>query len=276
MHLQAVLSDVEATGKPTRSCGSSPCRASRRRRSSSPASATERRADRHTTTPSCAVPPVPRCARVRGKKAVAVALPTPDVESLGAVADGAYAGCYTYDKAAPLGGRRAAAKAPASGAGPRVVVVSGTGQGKAARDAVARAAVLGCGPRLGARPRQHPAEPPLPPVLRRRREEAGHGVHRQGLGLGARREGARQGWLRGHRRRRPGVGEPAPDRDDVVGAGRSAGVGRARRQGDHLRLRRPQHQAHDRHGDDEVRHGRGGCRRGDGPRRGRARRCRSR
>ena len=80
---------------------------------------------------------------MRGKKAVAVALPTPDVESLGAVADGAYAGCYAYDKAAPLGGRRAAVKAPASGAGPRVVVVSGTGQGKAARDAVARAAVLG-------------------------------------------------------------------------------------------------------------------------------------
>src|SRR6476620_817614 len=35
---------------------------------------------------------------VRTKRAVAVALPTPDVESLGAVGDGAFAGVYQYDK----------------------------------------------------------------------------------------------------------------------------------------------------------------------------------
>src|SRR5687768_8559667 len=38
---------------------------------------------------------------VNGKTSVAVALPTPDLESLSAVADGAYAGCYTYDKSGP-------------------------------------------------------------------------------------------------------------------------------------------------------------------------------
>ena len=43
---------------------------------------------------------------MRGKRTVAVALPTPDLESLSAVADGAYAGCYAYDKSAPLGARR--------------------------------------------------------------------------------------------------------------------------------------------------------------------------
>jgi leucyl aminopeptidase len=83
---------------------------------------------------------------VRGKRTVVVALPTPDLESLSAVADGAYAGCYTYDKAAPLGARRGTgtrSRAGEDGAGPRVMVVSGVGQGKAAKDAVTRAAVLG-------------------------------------------------------------------------------------------------------------------------------------
>ena len=49
------------------------------------------------------------------KKTVAVALPTPDVAAVTAVADGAYAGCYTYVKPAPVG-----AKAAAVPAGPRI------------------------------------------------------------------------------------------------------------------------------------------------------------
>ena len=50
-----------------------------------------------------------------------------------------------YDKTAPLKpGRRSSAKGSAPvGAGPRITVVSGAGQGRAAKDAVARAAVLG-------------------------------------------------------------------------------------------------------------------------------------
>ena len=80
---------------------------------------------------------------VRTKKTVAVALPTPDLESLSAVADGAYAGCYAYDKKAPQGARATSGRGAAKAAGPRVQVVSGAGQGKAAKDAVARAAVLG-------------------------------------------------------------------------------------------------------------------------------------
>jgi leucyl aminopeptidase len=81
---------------------------------------------------------------VRGKKTVGVALPATDAERVGAVADGAFAGCYVYDKAAPLPptgrGRRAGAT---PGKGPRITVVSGAGQGKAVKDAVARAAVVG-------------------------------------------------------------------------------------------------------------------------------------
>ena len=51
---------------------------------------------------------------VREKSAVAVALPTPDVGAVGAVADGAYAGCYRYAKpvAAARGRGLKAATAP--------------------------------------------------------------------------------------------------------------------------------------------------------------------
>ena len=80
---------------------------------------------------------------VRTKRTVAVALPTPDLESLSAVADGAYAGCYAYDRTAPLGGHPAGRRGAAKSSGPRISVVSGVGQGKAARDVVDRAAVLG-------------------------------------------------------------------------------------------------------------------------------------
>ncbi len=143
MHLQAVLSDVDATGKldeVVRVVAVPGVKATSVVVTGLGPGSARRPAYDHAVLRSAAGAAL---RTVRGKKAVAVALPTPDVESLGAVADGAYAGCYAYDKAGPLGGRRAAAKAPASGAGPRVVVVSGTGQGKAARDAVARAAVLG-------------------------------------------------------------------------------------------------------------------------------------
>jgi leucyl aminopeptidase len=84
---------------------------------------------------------------VRGKKTVGVALPTPDADRVGAVADGAWAGCYVYDKAAPLAeagrsGRRGE-KTPATHSGPRISVVSNAGQGKAVRGAVHRAGVVG-------------------------------------------------------------------------------------------------------------------------------------
>jgi leucyl aminopeptidase len=80
---------------------------------------------------------------VRAKKSVGVALPTPDVESVAAVADGAWAGTYVYDKAAPLAGRRGRGAAARPAAGPKVTVVSGAGQAKAVKDAVARAATVG-------------------------------------------------------------------------------------------------------------------------------------
>ena len=148
VHLQAVLSDLEATGKAdevVRVVAVPGVKATSvvvtGLGDGTPPPA------RPTRTPRCAPPPVPPCAACAASSTVAVALPTPDVESLSAVADGAYAGCYAYDKAAPLG---RAPRRPASGprsaapaSGPRVMVVSGAGQGKAAKDAVARAAVLG-------------------------------------------------------------------------------------------------------------------------------------
>lgn len=73
-----------------------------------------------------------------GKKSVAVALPSTDIEAVAAIADGAYAGCYGYVKPAPAG-----EKAKPVPAGPKVSVVSGAGQGKAVKDAVARVGVLG-------------------------------------------------------------------------------------------------------------------------------------
>jgi leucyl aminopeptidase len=70
------------------------------------------------------------------KKHVVVGLPTPDRATLSAVADGAYAGCYGFTKIS---------RQPAAGAGqgPKVTVHSQLGGGKVAKDAVARAEVLG-------------------------------------------------------------------------------------------------------------------------------------
>ncbi|GGL22299.1 leucyl aminopeptidase [Phycicoccus endophyticus] len=79
---------------------------------------------------------------VRTKRHVAVALPTPDVTSVAAVADGAWAGTYAYDRSTSrAAGRRG--RASAAPAGPKVTVVSGAGQGRAVKDAVARAATVG-------------------------------------------------------------------------------------------------------------------------------------
>ena len=71
-----------------------------------------------------------------GKAAtVAVALPTPDLASVTAVADGAYAGTYQYERRA-------------SAAEPTVTVVSGAGRGAAVKAAVERADVVGSRRRL--------------------------------------------------------------------------------------------------------------------------------
>ena len=145
VHLQAVLSDVEATGKAdevVRVVAVPGVKAT-----SVVVTGLGEGTPRRSSYPHTALRAAAGAAlrSVRGKRTVAVALPTPDLESLSAVADGAYAGCYSYDKSAPLGTRRgtgARARATTS-AGPRVMVVSGAGQGKAARDAVVRAAVLG-------------------------------------------------------------------------------------------------------------------------------------
>ena len=65
---------------------------------------------------------------VRTKASVALALPTPDLADLAAVAEGAYAGCYAYAKpvGATAAGRRRPAKKAASIDGPwRVSYSSG-------------------------------------------------------------------------------------------------------------------------------------------------------
>ena len=150
VHLQAVLADVEATGKAdevVRVVAVPGVKATSVVVTGLGEGTSRRSGYAHTALRSAAGAAL---RSVRGKRTVAVALPTPDLESLSAVADGAYAGCYAYDKSAPLAVRRgagprstAAAKAATNGSGPRVLVVSGAGQGKAAKDAVARAAVLG-------------------------------------------------------------------------------------------------------------------------------------
>jgi leucyl aminopeptidase len=148
VHLQAVLSDLEATGKPgdVHRVVAVPGVKATSVVVTGLGSATTR-----TTSFDAAV--LRRAAgaalrAVRGKKTVGVALPTPDADRVGAVADGAWSGCYVYDKNAPLRdagrtGRRTGGRGKAPSPGPRITVVSGAGQGKAVKDAVRRAEVVG-------------------------------------------------------------------------------------------------------------------------------------
>ncbi|MGB7817331.1 MAG: M17 family peptidase N-terminal domain-containing protein, partial [Ornithinibacter sp.] len=115
VHLQAVLSDLDATGR-----ADEVLRVVAVPGVKATSVVLTGLGEGTTTRPSYPHPALRRAAgvalrTVRGKKSVAVALPTPDVESLSAVADGAYAGCYVYDKGAPLTfGRRGAAKGASS------------------------------------------------------------------------------------------------------------------------------------------------------------------
>ena len=143
VHLQAVLADLEATGE-----GDEVVRVVAVpgvKATSVVVTGLGDGTSRRTSYPPTALRAAAGAAlrTVRTKKSVAVALPTPDVASLSAVADGAYAGCYAYDKKTPAGARATGGRGSAKVPGPRIQVVSGAGQGKAAKDAVARAAVLG-------------------------------------------------------------------------------------------------------------------------------------
>ena len=144
VHLQAVLADVDASGKPdevVRVVSVPGVKATSVVVTGLGEGTTRRTAYPHDVLRAAAGAAL---RTVRGKKSVAVALPTPDVESLSAVADGAYAGCYVYDKSGPIPARAGTTKARTpSASGPKITVVSGAGQAKAAKDAVARAAVLG-------------------------------------------------------------------------------------------------------------------------------------
>lgn len=84
---------------------------------------------------------------VATKASVAVALPAADEAALAAVADGAYAGCYTFDagstKVSTATQTKAKGAAKKAGPGPKITVVSSLGQGKSVKSAVERAAVIG-------------------------------------------------------------------------------------------------------------------------------------
>ena len=102
VHLQAVLSDVEATGKAdevVRVVAVPGVKAT-----SVVVTGLGDGSSRRSTYPHAALRSAAGAAlrSVRGKRSVAVALPTPDLASLSAVADGAYAGCYAYDKSGHL------------------------------------------------------------------------------------------------------------------------------------------------------------------------------
>jgi len=102
VHLQAVLADLEATGKAdevVRVVAVPGVKATSVVVTGLGEGTSRRATYPHTVLRSAAGAAL---RTVRGKRTVAVALPTPDVESLSAVADGAYAGCYVYDKSAPL------------------------------------------------------------------------------------------------------------------------------------------------------------------------------
>ena len=80
---------------------------------------------------------------VATKASVAVALPADDEASLAAVADGAYAGCYTFDASTTRATGSKKASTPAKGDGPKISIVSTQGSGKDLKAAVERAAVIG-------------------------------------------------------------------------------------------------------------------------------------
>ncbi len=144
VHLQAVLADLEATGKAEevhRVVAVPGVKATSVVVTGLGEGTNRRTAFEHTVLREAAAAAL---RTVRGKKTVALALPTPDAPSVSAVADGAWAGTYVYDKAAPLGAaRRGRGATTTPSAGPKVTVVSGSGQGKAVKDAVSRAATLG-------------------------------------------------------------------------------------------------------------------------------------
>ncbi len=124
------------------------------------------------------------------------------------------------------------------------------------------------GRRSCARLGEHAAQRPDPRALRRRRAVLRQAAHRplqaEARDRGPGTRGAGRARLRRDPRCRDGLVEPAPPGQAELGPRGRAGEGRVRRQGRHLRLGRPDHQARQLDGDDEVRHGwRGGSDRGD-------------
>jgi leucyl aminopeptidase len=145
VHLEAVLADLDATGNPGevhRIVAVPGIKATS-------VVATGLGTIEHDTPPSADIvrDAVADAVRtVRTKRSVGVALPTPGLRHISAVADGAVAGCYAYDRHAPAtGGPRRGGSATAGRATPgrRVVIISGVGQGAAVKEAVARASVAG-------------------------------------------------------------------------------------------------------------------------------------
>lgn len=75
------------------------------------------------------------------RASIAIALPTADAVTLGAIADGAYAGAYSFAKAGSAGGK--AGSDAGSASGPKITILSDLKATKATKAAVARAEVIG-------------------------------------------------------------------------------------------------------------------------------------
>ena len=188
-------------------------------------------------TRPCAAPPGPPPVPWPGPGPSPSRCPTDNAPAVAAVAEGALLGAYSFARyrttSAPPGqGRRQRRRRPHR-LGPRR---------NAVRTPSARAEILAGAVNADPRPRQHPARRPLPGDLRRRRVRgrrgpAGHGhrPRREGAGRAAGTAaslGVGQGSVR----------PPRLVRLDYV-PGRRRRARRARRQGHHVRLRRPVDQA---------------------------------
>ena len=217
VHLQAVLADVEATGKADEVVRVA---ASGRQGTSVVVTGLGEGASRRSTYAhtACARPPAARCAasgasarRPRPADAdLRACRPWPTARTPGA----------TPTTSPPLAVRRGPARGPPPPPRRRPTVparacwscpVRGRAGGQGA---VARAAMLGAA--RTARDLVNLRPTCFPAVVRRQREEEGRGLPREGHRVGARRQGARQGRVRARRRRRrrAGLVEPAADRDD--------------------------------------------------------------
>ena len=134
-----------------------------------------------------------------------------------------------------------------------VIILTDFAADKALQPALDRASLIGTAVNATRTLVNQPPSHLYPESFADAAKELSKGLPVKVTGLG--REAPRKGGLRRHPRRRQGLHPPAAPGQGRVRPGESHGQDRPRRQGHHLRHRRPLHQAGPGHGRHEERHG---------------------